>query len=100
MWRICLDDEAAKAPESLDYGTTTVRQTASRSSHVQLTDGHKRERLASQGMVDDYVEFGIELAIHAPESASTVDDAVKRVTARPARTFQEWAHENKRLFRL
>lgn len=67
--------------------------------HVQLTEDQERQRLASYGMGEEFVEFGIELATNPPEGASTVEDTVNRVTARPARTFEQWAHENAELFR-
>lgn len=67
--------------------------------HVQLTEDQERERLASYGMGEEFVEFGIELAMNPPEGASRVEDTVKRVTTHPARTFEQWVHENAELFR-
>lgn len=66
---------------------------------VQLTEDQERQRLASYGMGEEFVEFGIELATNPPEGASRVEDTVKRVTTHPARTFEQWAQENAELFR-
>ncbi|KLO61798.1 hydroxylase [Dermacoccus sp. PE3] len=62
--------------------------------HIQLTEEQERERLATYGFGDDYVEFGIHLAINPPEAAGQVLDTVPRITGRPGRTFTQWAHEN------
>lgn len=62
--------------------------------HIQLTEEQERERLATHGFGDDYVEFGIHLAINPPEAAGQVLDTVPRITGRPSRTFTQWAHEN------
>lgn len=62
--------------------------------HIQLTEEQERERLATHGFGDDYVEFGIHLAINPPEAAGQVLDTVPRITGRPGRTFTQWAHEN------
>lgn len=58
---------------------------------IQLTEVQERDRLASHGFGDDYVEFGIQLATNPPEAAGKVLDTVPRITGRPGRTFAEWA---------
>ena len=66
---------------------------------VQLSEDEERERLRNYGYDADYIEFGIQLATHAPRNAGTVLHTVKEVTGRPARTFRQWAHEHLDQFR-
>ncbi|RRD52747.1 NAD-dependent epimerase/dehydratase family protein [Buchananella hordeovulneris] len=63
-------------------------------THIQLTEVEERNRLAAHGLANDYVEFGIQLAINPPEGADRVLDTVPRITGRPGRTFAQWAQEN------
>ena len=61
---------------------------------VQLSEAEERSRLASYGYDDEYVEFGIELALDPPPAAGHVLSTVEDLTGRPARTFTQWAEEN------
>lgn len=60
-------------------------------THIQLTEAEERDRLASHGFGEEYVEFGIQLATEPPAEAGDVLDTVPRITGRPGRTFAEWA---------
>jgi len=68
-------------------------------SFVKLTQDREREKLRSYGYNDDYVEFGLQLAINPPDEAGVVLPAVETVTGFPARTFALWAQENAEQFR-
>lgn len=59
--------------------------------HVQLTEDQERARLATHGLGDDYVEFGIQLATNPPEGAGHVLETAPRLTKHAGRTFEEWA---------
>lgn len=65
----------------------------------QLTEDQERERLRSYGYPEDYVEFGIQLAVNPPPQAGIVRPTVEQVTGRPARTFAQWAAEHADAFR-
>lgn len=66
---------------------------------VQLSEEAERERLRSYGYDEDYVEFGIQLAINPPEAAGKVLPTIEEVTGRPPRTFAQWANEHADQFR-
>ncbi|MEU6247881.1 NAD(P)H-binding protein [Glycomyces sp. NPDC047010] len=68
-------------------------------AYVHLTEGQERERLRGLGYPEDYVEFGIQLAVNPPAQAGDVHDTVEAVTKRPARTFAQWAAEHADRFR-
>jgi uncharacterized protein YbjT (DUF2867 family) len=65
---------------------------------VRLTEDEERARLRSYGYDEDYVEFGIQLAINPPAEAGVVLPTVEAITGRPARTFALWAQENAESF--
>ena len=66
--------------------------------HVQLTQEQERQRLVAHGYGDDYVEFGMQLALNPPEVAGIVLPTVENVTGRPARTFTQWARDHAEAF--
>lgn len=83
-------------PEALTPAqrTAILAETIGRPiTHVQLTEPEERARLATHGLGDDYVEFGIQLATNPPDAAGKVLDTVPRLTGHPARTFAQWAQE-------
>jgi uncharacterized protein YbjT (DUF2867 family) len=63
-------------------------------TYVHLTVEQERERLRAFGYPDEYVEFGVQLALNPPPQAGDVKDTVEAVTGRPARTFAQWASEH------
>ena len=65
---------------------------------VRLTEEQERARLRGYGYDDEYVEFGIYLATNPPATAGRVLPTVLDVTGRPARTFAQWARENRERF--
>lgn len=94
---------ALTGPEALtpEQRTAILAKATGRDiSHVQLTEEQERQRLNAHGYGDDYVEFGMQLALHPPQEAGTVLPTVKNVTGRPARTFTQWAHEHAEAFMI
>lgn len=89
-------------PEALTPSERAERIGAALGEEVtwaQLSESEERERLASFGYDEDYVEFGIELAKNPPEIGQIVQDTVSRITGAPGRTFAQWARENVDAFR-
>lgn len=89
-------------PEALtpQQRTRTLAQATGRAiTHVQLTEEQERQRLSNYGYPEEYIEFGIHLAINPPDAAGTVLPTVEQVTGRPARTFAQWAREHAATFR-
>ncbi|TDC79532.1 hypothetical protein [Actinomadura sp. 7K507] len=66
---------------------------------VRLTEDDERARLRGYGYDEDYVEFGIQLAVNPPDAGGVVLPTVEDVTGKPARTFAQWARENAGRFR-
>lgn len=66
---------------------------------VQLTEEQERKRLRGFGYDEEYVEFGIQLAMDPPDVAGVVLSTVEDVTGASARTFARWAEENADRFR-
>lgn len=73
--------------------------TAQEITFVPLSEDDERARLRGYGYDEDYVEFGIQLAINPPEAAGVVLRTVEDVTGQPARTFAQWAREHVTQFR-
>lgn len=61
---------------------------------IELTVEQERARLEAYGFGEEYVDFGLALALDPPEIAGTVLDTVERMTGRPGRTFRQWVEEN------
>ncbi|MFI6818927.1 NAD(P)H-binding protein [Nonomuraea sp. NPDC050328] len=66
---------------------------------VHLNEEQERARLRGFGYDEDYVEFGIRLAMSPPGVSDVVHPTVEEVTGRPARTFAQWAREHADHFR-
>ncbi|MFC9976710.1 NAD(P)H-binding protein [Spirillospora sp. NPDC127200] len=66
---------------------------------VQLNEDEERARLRGYGYDEDYVEFGIQLAMSPPGVSGVVRPTVEEVTGTPARTFAQWAREHADRFR-
>lgn len=63
-------------------------------TYTALTVEQERERLGALGYPEDYIEFGVQLALNVPEQAARIRSTVEDVTGRPARTFAQWASDN------
>jgi uncharacterized protein YbjT (DUF2867 family) len=59
-----------------------------------------KENWKEEGYTEEDIEFFIQMALNPPEVGYTVLPTVKELTGRPARTFREWAEENKEAFRV
>lgn len=65
---------------------------------VELTEEEARLQWQNQGYDEEGVEFFVQMAKNPPEAGYTVLPTVEQVLGRPARTFAEWAAENKQEF--
>lgn len=64
-----------------------------------LNEEQERARLAAAGVDQEYIEFSIMLGTNTPEEAAWVTPTVQEVTGKPARTFAQWAAENREKFK-
>ena len=65
---------------------------------VELTEEQAKERWRAQGMPDALVDFLMSAYGNTPPEGYTVVPTVEEITGRPARTFAEWAAENRAAF--
>jgi hypothetical protein len=67
-------------------------------SFVALSQDEVIAQWRAEGYRDADIEFFLAMRTSPPEAGYTVLPTVERVTGRPARTFREWATENRAAF--
>ncbi|ORT59333.1 NAD(P)H-binding protein [Streptomyces sp. CB03238] len=66
---------------------------------VELSEAEAVERWRAEGRPQDVIDFLVEVYRDTPLEGRTVLDTVEKVTARPARTFAQWARDHADAFR-
>ncbi len=67
-------------------------------SFVALSRDEVVAQWRAEGYRDADIEFFLAMRLSPPEVGSTVQPTVEQVSGRPARTFREWAAENRAAF--
>lgn len=65
---------------------------------VEQSEEEARQGWRDQGYGEDDIAFFVEMGKNPPEIGYTVDPAIERITGRPARSFSQWAAENRHYF--
>ncbi len=65
---------------------------------VELSSDEVVAQWRGEGWSDDDIEFFLAMRTSPPEAGYTVQPTVQEVTGRPARTFRNWAAENRAAF--
>lgn len=65
---------------------------------LELTENEARRQWEDQGYDEESIEFFVRMAKNPPKAGYTVLPSIEQVLGRPARTFAEWAKENRTEF--